>query len=338
MQTNLTKFILASPERLAMPVGIYAGLQLTGKSVPKAANDPLIQANASFALHQRFPSPFLQTAMDLSIEAEAFGAQVRFDEGEIPTIIGRLITGREDVQKLFAPKVGHKRTMVPLPVVTELKSRVNDQDHFVLGGMIGPFSLVGRMYGVSETLALTQEDPDFTLDLLKLATGFLLRYAEAFRGMGADGVIMAEPVAGLLSPKSLAKFSAPFVQQIVSALQTETFSFIYHNCGAKLGHLEAILADGAAIHHFGRPMDLVTALQRVDSDVILAGNLDPAEVFVGCSPDQVYQSTMNLLDATSGYRNFLVSSGCDLPPDLPLENLDAFYRAVADFNLRRTAS
>lgn len=332
MQTNLTNFILASRQRLAIPIGVYPGLQLTGKSVPQAANDSMIQANASYALHQRFPSPFLQTAMDLSIEAEAFGAQVRFDEGEVPTIIGRLITSREDVGKLFAPKVGHKRTMVPLPVVSELKERVGNEPKFVLGGMIGPFSLVGRMFGVSESLALTREDPDFVANLLKLATKYLMRYAEAFRGVGADGVIMAEPAAGLMSPKSLAQFSTPYVGQIVSALQTEEFTFIYHNCGAKLVHLEEILKDGAAIHHFGKPMDIVAALQRVDSETILAGNLDPAEVFVGTTPEEVYQRTTELLNATAAYRNFLISSGCDLPPNLPLPNLDAFYQAVADFN------
>lgn len=335
MQTNLTRFILDSQKRLAMPIGIYPGLQLTGKTVPKAVFDALIQTNAAIALQERYPSPFLQTAMDLSIEAEVFGAQVRFDDHEVPTILGRLITRREDLNMLFAPKIGHKRTMVPPNVVSFLKERAGKDTKFVLGGMIGPFSLVGRLYGVSEALALTMEDPDLLIDLLKLATHFLMRYAEAFRGVGADGIIVAEPAAGLMSPKSLAKFSAQFMRQIVESLQTEEFTFIYHNCGAKLVHLEEILKDGAAIHHFGRPMDIPAALQKVDHQTILAGNLDPAEVFVGSTPDQIYLRTMELLQATAPYRNYLLSSGCDLPPATPLENLDAFHRAVADFNARQ---
>lgn len=333
MQTNLTQFILSTRQRLAMPIGIYPGLQITGKSVPKAVHDAVIQANAGLALHERYSSPFVQTAMDLSIEAEAFGAQVRFDDHEVPTIFGRLITKPEDLNMLFAPKIGHKRTMVPLNVVPMLKERAG-KESFVLGGMIGPFSLVGRLFGVSEALALTQEDPEFLTTLLKLAANFLMRYAEAFRGVGADGIIVAEPAAGLMSPKSLARFSAPFMGQIVAELQTEEFTIIYHNCGAKLVHLEEILKDGAAIHHFGKPMDITAALKQVDDQTILAGNLDPVDTFVGTTPDQVYQQTMNLLQATAGYRNFLLSSGCDLPPATPLENLDAFYRAAAEFNVK----
>ena len=333
MQTNLTEYILGSQTRLAMPVGAYSGLQITGKSIAAATNDFLVQANAILALYERYHTPFLQTAMDLSIEAETFGAQVRFEEGEIPTVLGRLVTSREDMTKLFAPKVGHKRTNVPLAVVPYLKEHTEGEEVFVLGGMIGPFSLVGRIYGVSETLVLTYEDPELLLDLLKMATNFLQRYAEAFRGMGAEGIIVAEPAAGLMSPGSLGRFSMPYVRQMVEALQTPDFSFVYHNCGAKLAHLNEILKDGAAVHHFGKPMDLAAALERVDGQTILAGNLDPAEVFVGSTADEVYQQSKNLLAATAGHRNFVLSSGCDLPPNMPLANLDAFYQALSDFNL-----
>lgn len=334
MQTNLTDFILASSKRLAMPIGAYTGLQITGKSVARAVNDFMVQVNSILAMQARYHSPFLQTAMDLSIEAETFGAQVRFEENEIPTIIGRLVTNREDLTKLFAPKVGHKRTNVALSAASYLKENAGSSDKFVFGGIIGPFSLVGRLFGVSETMMLTYEDPELMTDLLKMATNFLLRYAEAFRGIGADGVIMAEPAAGLMSPAGLKRFSMPYVKQIVDALQTPEFSIIYHNCGAKLVHLSEILKDGAAMHHFGNPMNLIAALSQVDDQTILAGNLDPADVFVLSSPEDVYARTSALLAATAHYRNFVLSSGCDLPPNMPLANLDAFYRAVNDFNRR----
>src|SRR3990172_7886947 len=149
MQTNLTELILGSQQRLAMPVGVYSGLQLTGKTVAKATNDYMVQVNSILALYDRNPSPFLQTAMDLSIEAEAFGAQVRFDEGEIPTVIGRLVISREDLTKLFAPKIGHKRTNVPLSVVAYLKEHMDGKDGFVLGSMICPFFVVLRLFFLS---------------------------------------------------------------------------------------------------------------------------------------------------------------------------------------------
>lgn len=331
MQTNLTRFILASPKRLALPVGIYPGLQFTGKTVAKVAHDFLIQANASFALAERYHSPFLQTASDISVEAETFGAQIDFD-GEVPVVTGRLIARREDVSMLFQPKVGHKRTIVPLSVIPELKGRIGFEDRFVLGSMTGPFTLAGLLFGLDELITLTDSDPAFAHDLLKLATNFLVRYAEAQRGVGADGIIMTECSAGLLSPQKSAKFSTPYVRQIIESLQTDTYSFIYHNCMATLDHLEDILTGGAAVHHFGTMMELSVALQKVSGETILAGNLDAVEILTHANPDQVYDQTMNLLKATAGFKNFVLSSNCDLNVNTPIPNLDAFHKAVTDFN------
>lgn len=337
MKTNLVATILEQKQRLAMLVGAYPGLELTGKTVWQAVHDPLVQLEAQEALNDRYGSLFFQTAMDLSIEAETFGAQVRFEQDDIPTIEGRLVTDRRDLQALIDPKPGHKRTTVPLSTVRLLKERARGRSNFVLGGMIGPFSLASRLYGVSEALMLTAQDPELMTALVEAATRFLVRYANAFKLNEADGIFLAEPTAGLVSPKAMARFSMPYVRQIVESVQSETFTVIYHNCGAKLVHLPVVLEDGAAIHHFGKLMDLPAALGQVGRDVVLAGNLDPAGTFYDSSPAEVYRQSSDLLTQTAAYPNFLLSSGCDLPPGTPLANLDAFYKALGDFNKTRAS-
>jgi len=52
--------------------------------------------------------------------------------------------------------------------------------------------------GVSEALELTLADPELMEAVLEKSTAFLAGYARAFKEAGADGVIMAEPAAGLL--------------------------------------------------------------------------------------------------------------------------------------------
>jgi uroporphyrinogen decarboxylase len=44
--------------------------------------------------------------------------------------------------------------------------------------------------------------------------------------------------------------------------------------------------------------------------------------------------TASLLSAAAAHRNFVISSGCDLPPNSTLVSLDAFYGAVKAFNRR----
>ena len=75
-------------------------------------------------------------------------------------------------------------------------------------------------------------------------------------------------------------------------------------------------------------MDLPAALAKVPADVILCGNLDPAAVFVQATPDEVRSRTKALREATASFPNFVLSSGCDIPPSAPLANLDAFFAAA----------
>ena len=57
------------------------------------------------------------------------------------------------------------------------------------------------------------------------------------------------------------------------------------------------------------------------------------EVFAGIrGAQEAGEATRALLEATSCHKNFFVSSGDDIPPGSPLANLNAFFRAVAEFN------
>jgi uroporphyrinogen decarboxylase len=329
MDTRFTNFVLKYPGRLAMPIGVYAGLEITAASVRQAVSDAGAQSEAVLALHERFHTPVLLTAMDLSAEAETFGCTIRMSDEEIPTVLGRKATTAAEIAALPTPQPGDLRTAIHLQSARNL---VKSGKAPVLGGMIGPFSLAGRIFGVSEALEATANDADTILVLLEKVTVFLTSYAKAFHAAGASGLILAEPAAGLLSPRGLAAFSAPFVSRIIQAVQSEDFTIIYHNCGAKIAHLLRILEMGAAIYHFGQPMDLPAALELAQGRVFLAGNLDPTAVFHAGTPDYVRQCTSQLLELTRHQSKYIISSGCDLPPGVPVQNLDAFYQTVKAFS------
>ena len=325
--SKLVDLVSAYPGRLAMPIGVYAGLEMTGASVRQAVCDPAAQSDAVLALNAHFHTPLMLTAMDLSAEAETFGCAIRMCDDEIPTVIGRRVTDAAQIAALPDPQAGELRTAVHLASARRL---VASGKAPVLGGMIGPFSLAGRIFGVSEALEATLSDPDGILALLDKVTGFLVEYARAFRETGAIGVIMAEPAAGLLSPRGLARFSAPFVRRIAEAVETEDFTILLHNCGARIIHFPKVLESGVSVCHFGAPMDIQAALQQAGGRVILAGNLDPTAVFHNGTPEGVYAQTRALMEAARPYRNFILSSGCDLPPGTPLRNLEAFYCAAQE--------
>ena len=322
------RFVLASPGRLALPIATYPGLALTGATVRQAVHDPQVQFDAVAALHARYQTPLVLSAMDLSAEAEAFGCTLHMSDNEIPSVTGRLVTNLEQAAKLALPQPGDRRTAVYLETVRRLKKLPSRP--LVLAGCIGPFSLAARLVGVSEALELTLSEPELMEAVLEKSTAFLAAYACAFKEAGADWLIMAEPAAGLLSPRGLSTHSSRYIKTIAAAVSDGEFALILHNCAARLLHLPAILETGLTTFHFGAPMDLPAALGKVAPEVVLCGNLDPTSVFCQLAPAEVKARASDLLSRTAPHRNYVLSSGCDVPAAAPLANLDAFYAAVKE--------
>jgi uroporphyrinogen decarboxylase len=178
-------------------------------------------------------------------------------------------------------------------------------------------------------------EPDSIILLLEKCSAFILNYAKEFKKLGANGIIMAEPAAGLLSADLCDEFSSKYIKKIVDQLQDENFLFVLHNCG-NTGHVtQSMISTGAGALHFGNKIDLPVALRKIPEDILVMGNLDPVGVFKMASPESVYQTTTELLIKTAAYKNFIISSGCDIPPGVPIENIKAFFTAVQSFNLKK---
>lgn len=175
-------------------------------------------------------------------------------------------------------------------------------------------------------------DPDTTHVLLAKCTAFITQYCQAYKERGTNGILIAEPAAGLLSNDACREFSSVYVKQIIDSVQDDDFLVILHNCG-NTGHCtEAMVHTGAAGYHFGNRIDMIDALNGCPKDVLVIGNLDPVSLFKMANTREVYNQTMALLNETRMYPNFIISSGCDIPPQTPVANLDSFYKALADYN------
>ena len=87
--------------------------------------------------------------------------------------------------------------------------------------------------------------------LMEKATEFLIERAKAYKEIGANGIFLAEPTAGILSPKMAAEFSDQYVKRIVDAVQDEYFYVILHDCGSVTKMTEGMYGTGAKGFHFG---------------------------------------------------------------------------------------
>ena len=193
--------------------------------------------------------------MDLSLEAEAFGSTVHFSDDEVPTVTGSIVHSEEEADALKVPEIGAGRTQIYIDAIGKAVELV--QDRPVFAGVIGPFSLAGRLMDVTEAMIYCYDEPDMVHTVLEKATEFLIKYINAYKAVGANGVLVAEPLAGLLSPSLEEEFSCDYMKKIVEATQTDDFLVCYHNCGnCTVQQIESITQNGCRVLHFGNAIDM----------------------------------------------------------------------------------
>ena len=318
--------LMENPGLRAMPLITYPGLELTGETIRDAVTDGDAHAACMEAMAVTWPSAAATSIMDLSVEAEAFGSTVAFSENEVPTVTGRIVSGPDDIASLSVPVVGAKRTGHCIRAVERAAAAINDRP--VLGGMIGPYSLAGRLFDMTEIMTAVMLEPAAVHALLEKTVAFLGNYLGELKHAGADGVLVAEPAAGLLSPELCDEFSSGYIRRMIEAAQDDSFMVVLHNCGANASHVATMLSTGAGCLHFGNHVDMEDILDRAPGHVLISGNIDPVGIMRNGTPADVERAVRDLLASAQESANFLLSTGCDVPPGTPIPNVEAFYRTI----------
>lgn len=322
--------VIAADKKKAMPVLSFPSIQKMGITVAELISDSDRQAEGMKLVADATPSAASVSLMDLSLEAEAFGSAIRVSDDEVPTVVGAIVSDEEEAEALAVPKIGAGRTQIYIDAIEKACRQITDRP--VFAGVIGPFSLAGRILDVSEALVYCYDEPDMVHIVLEKATEFLINYCREYKRVGANGIVMAEPLAGLLSPELAEEFSAAYVRKIVEAVQDDEFLVVYHNCGnSALKTIDAIVTNGCLVFHFGNAVNMEEIMEHIPEDKLAMGNVDPAGEFRNGTPESIYAKTKQVMEQCCRYSNFVISSGCDIPPMSSWENIDSFFQAVEDF-------
>ena len=77
--------------------------------------------------------------------------------------------------------------------------------------------------------------------------------------------------------------------------------------------------------------------QRVGDRMCLMGNVNPLEIGVRGTPEEVKDATLDVLEGSGG-EGIILSVGGGTSPGMPRENILAMLDALEEFNARRAAA
>ncbi|MBR2276088.1 MAG: methyltransferase, partial [Lachnospiraceae bacterium] len=148
---------IASKEKKALPVLSFPAIQKLNISVQDIVKDSDKQAEGIKLIADHFDTAAAVSYMDLSVEAEAFGSEIRYSENEVPTVVGHIIESMEEAEALKVPEIGAGRTGSNIEAMKKAASLITDRPLFA--GIIGPFSLAGRLLDVTEAMMYCFDEP-----------------------------------------------------------------------------------------------------------------------------------------------------------------------------------
>lgn len=323
-----TDYVIDAGRRLAAPLMGFPGIELTDSTIAQNLIDSHLQARTLIALNGIVDFDIIFPMMDLTVETEALGATVNWNTDEMPTIHDITVATMEDADSLIIPEIGSgNRLNVSIETCSALRQAFPKK--LLWGYVLGPFSIAGRLMGMTEVSIGIKLEPETVHAVLRKANDLLKQQIDALINTGVDGVMILEPASGMLREDDANEFSNAYIKELVELIKLRGSTPALHNCG-NIDHLiESLCATGIEALHVGSVSSPYEIYPRIPENVVLMGNLDPTEVFLRGSVETVQSETAKLLDKMANCERFTISTGCDIPPGTSIENIKAFEQAIS---------
>lgn len=279
-----------------------------------------------------FPSWWMEYGM--AIEPSAMGAKIRFWQDKPPSE-AQMLFRIEDVEKLtsvdpytdgFMPLALHRYKME--------KPRIFDAGYTIPAvAARGPLCTATFLRGITDFMMDIIEAPERAHQLLKLSTdtviGWLKAQAETI-GPSVQGIFVLDDVVGLLGKKHYQEFAHPYLKRVCDAFPPDWVK-VYHNDANIEQCIEFLPDAGFDVLNWGKQTELGWVRERVGNRLTLMGNVNPLEIGVRGTPDQVKSEALRILEAAQG-QGIILSMGGGVSPGMPEANITAMIEAAREFN------
>src|SRR6056297_381577 len=310
--------------RMIVPLLGAPGAKLTSTTLKQNLSDAEIQFQSLYKLYERFKPDAMLPFMDLTVEADTLGLEINFPEDDNPAVKSHSVKDFESLEEIKKSWNGVESRMQVFVDVVAKMSKELPSEVAKLAYVIGPFTLVGELMGVEYASIATIENPEFIKELLDFSIEVISEYSNALFNAGADALVVLEPTSMLLSPRSYKKNSLEAFKTLSNKVGNKPL--ILHICGNTTHLIKGMCETGTVGLSLGTPMDFPQISKQIPNNIQLIGNIDPIEVMLNGTPEQVEKETRKFVNKMKGIDNFILSTGCDLPLGTPLENIDAFMK------------
>lgn len=290
---------------------------------------PELAAEITVQPIRRFPLDVAILFSDILVVPQAMGIDFKMKESVGPWL-DTPIRSLEQVQNLQVEGAEENLKYVYDAIDITLQKLENEIP--LIGFAGSPWTLLcycvegkgSKSFDIAKSFCFTQ--PEAAHLLLQKITNVTIAYLKRKVQCGVSAVQIFDSWGGMLSPEDYQEFSWKYINQIVEALAPETHVVVFaKGCWYALEEMTK-----SKVSALGVDWTITPELARkfTNNSITLQGNFDPARLH--SSPEVIRKMVHEMIDRF-GKDKYIANLGHGILPNIPLENAEAFIRAVVEW-------
>ncbi len=306
--------------------GVHAG-KLLGYSAREVLTDADKLVDALLAVNRTYDPDGQPVVFDLQVEAEILGCELLWADKAPPSVASHpLATDMTIPDRLPEPTDG--RLPMILDVMCRMKAEVGGRTA-LYGLVTGVLTLASHLRG-TEIFMDMYDHPGFLTQLLAYSRDVAKRVAELYIDAGMDVIAIVDPLVSQISSRHFERLLGDLYRDLFAFIRERGALSSFFVCGDATKNIEAMCKTAPDSISIDENIDLATAKRITDRyGITIGGNIPlTTHMLLGNQQDNM-KFVVELLDKIDT-DNFILAPGCDMPYDVPAENIVGVVQAVRD--------
>lgn len=267
---------------------------------------------------------------DLQVEAEFLGCELRWAKDAPPSVLKHPLEGTEELTTpcyCTLPTKESGRIPMILRVMRRMKEAVGDTT--ALYGLIcGPFTLATHLRG-NDIFMDMYDDEDAVAEFLDYCNAVAKKMAVYYIEAGMDVIAVVDPLISQISSDHFEQFMHKPFSELFAHIRSLGALSSFFVCGDATRNIEVMCKTGPDAVSIDENVDILAAKRITDRyNIAIGGNIPLTTVMLHGNQQDNMKFVVELLNSIEDKKNFILSPGCDMPYEVPVENVIGVAQAL----------
>lgn len=323
----------------AAPLVCGAARRVYGVTYDEWAQDPDLMVKSMVQAQKLIGMDAVCTLIDLSVEAADLGVKMVWPTEDTPHPVygDPLLKSADDYQKVQYVDPRKSRRMTHMVQYTDGLMKEMGKEVAVASFVYGPLGILSMCRSAERLFVDCMKNPDKVHLALETVTQVLEDFIAYIGETGCHAIVLDTLFAsGTIMSKDLwNKMEGPYARRLAEAVRKTGALVFIHNCGNNIYFdIQIDAMQPAAISFAQMPDDCKTpqeVKEKWGPKTTLIGHVPPSPDMLLHTPEQIKEACKDLIQAYAPGGGFILSTGCEFPPNGSLLSAIAMMEAAEEY-------